>query len=181
MFTFLNFQNHHDHVYNNSWKFHRNQMNHVCSCRESATPSTTASTMFNFFFNFQNHREHVYNNFWKFHRNRMNRVCFCKATPGNPASTIFKFLNFQNHRDHVYNNLWKFHRNQMNRVCSCRESATPSTTASTMFNFFKIFKSTPGVLQQLVKVSSQSDERCVLLYGDTHRQRACLQLLKVSS
>ena len=31
-------------------------MNRVCSC---ATPSFTASTMFNFFLNFQNHRDHV--------------------------------------------------------------------------------------------------------------------------
>ena len=92
----------------------------------------------------------------------MNDVCSCKATPGTPASTIFKFLNFHNHREHVYNNLWKFHRNRMNGrpMCSYRESATPGTPASTIFKFPKPPRE---CLQQLVKASSQSDERCVLL------------------
>ena len=88
-----------------------------------------------------------------------------RATPVTPASTIFKFLNFQNHREHVYNNFWKFHRNRMNGACSCRESATPGTPASTIFKFFKFPKPPQECLQQLVKVSPQSDERCVLLYG----------------
>ena len=87
------------------------------------------------------------------------------------------FLNFQNHREHVYNNFWKLHRNRMNGACSCWEGATPGTPASTIFKFFKFPKPPRGCLQQLVKVSSQSDERCGLLYGtdrqtdtQTHRQ-----------
>ena len=43
---FLNFQNHREHVYNNIWKFHRNRMNGVCSCK--ATTDTPASTIFKF-------------------------------------------------------------------------------------------------------------------------------------
>ena len=71
------------------------------------------------------------------------------------------FLYFQNHCEHVYN-LWIFHRNRMNGVCSCRESATPDTPASTIFKFFKFPKPPRACLQQFLKVSSQSDERCVL-------------------
>ena len=72
--NFLNFQNHPRNFYNNLWKFHRNRMNGVCPCRESAIPGTPASTTFNFL-NFQNHPGDVYNNLWKFNRNRMNGVC----------------------------------------------------------------------------------------------------------
>ena len=82
---------------------------------------------------------------------------------------FLNFLNFQNHREHVYNNFWKFNRNRMNGACSCRESETPGTPASRIFKFFKFPKPPQECLQQLVKVSSQSDERSVLLYGK-HRQ-----------
>ena len=41
--------------------------------------------------------------------------------------------------------------------------------ASTILKFFKFPKPPRECLQQLVKVSSQSDERCGLLY-DTHTQ-----------
>ena len=81
------------------------------------------------------------------------------------------YFNFQNHREHFSNNLCKFHRNLMNGVCPCRESATPGTPACTIFKFFKFPKAPRECLQQLVKVSSQSDERCGLLYGTyTERQ-----------
>ena len=114
------------------------------------------------FLNFQSHFEYVYNN-WKFHRNRMNAVCSCRATPGTPASTIFiliLFLIYKNHREHVYNNFWKCHRNWVNGVSSC--TATPGTPASTIFKFSKFPKPSRAGLQ-ILKVSSQSDERCVLL------------------
>ena len=41
---FLNFQDHREYVYNNLWKFHRNRINGMCSCK--ATPITPASTIF---------------------------------------------------------------------------------------------------------------------------------------
>ena len=43
--------------------------------------------------------------------------------------------------------------------------ATPSTPASTISKCLKFPKPPQVFLQQLVKVSSQSDEQCVLLYG----------------
>ena len=52
----------------------------------------------------------------------------------------------------------------MNGACSCRENATPGTPASTIINFFKFPKPPRECLEQLVKSSSQSDERCGLLY-----------------
>ena len=42
-FFIFYFQNHREHVYNNLWKFHRNRMNGVRSCR--ATPGTPTSTI----------------------------------------------------------------------------------------------------------------------------------------
>ena len=130
-----------------------------------ATPDTSASTIF-YFLNFQNYREHVYNNLWKFHRNRMNGVCSCRATPSTPASTYFiYFLKFPKSSLACLLQLcWKFHRNRMNVVCSCRERATPCTPASTVFTFLKFPKPPRACLQQLVKVSSQSGKRPVLLY-----------------
>ena len=78
-----------------------------------------------------------------------------------------------------YNNLWKLHRNRMNGVCSytghTHTHTTPNTPASIIFNFFKCPKPPRGCLLQLVKVSSRSDKRCVLLYGThthTHTQIA---------
>ena len=50
----------------------------------------------------------------------------------------------------------------MNGVCSCK--TTPGTPASTIFKIFTFPKS-PRECLQLVKVSSQSDKRCVLVYG----------------
>ena len=132
LFNFLNFQNHREHVYNNLWKFHRNRMNGVCSCRERTTPGTPPSIVF-YFLNFQNHGEHVYNNLWKYHRNRRSGVCSYtehthththRNTHTQVAYTDIDFiyrLNFQHHREHVYNNFWKFHRNRMNGVCSYTE------------------------------------------------------------
>ena len=76
-------------------------------------------------------------------------------------------LDFQNHRERVCNNFWKLHLNRMNGVCSCK--VTPGTPASTILKFFKFPKPPRACLQQFLKVSSQSDERCVLLYG-TDRQ-----------
>ena len=140
------------------------------------------------FLNFQKQRAHVYNNLWKFHRNQMNGVGPCKGKcntvySDHDFSLISKVkcakfhqdrkvgqhrilhlvqflisLNFQNHREHVTNNLWKFHRNLINAVCSCM--ATPATSGSTIF----ISKITASIcLQQLFKISAQSDERFVLL------------------
>ena len=60
----------------------------------------------------------------------------CAPVREHRVHQLVQFLNLQNHGDHVYNNSRKFHRNQMNRMCSYKESATPSSTASTMFNFF---------------------------------------------
>ena len=97
----LNFLHHRKHVYNNFWKFHRNQMNGVCSNTGHTHTHTHTHTHIAYTdidvyiycrLNFQYHREHVYNNFWKLHRNRMNGVCSCResATLDTPASTIFK-------------------------------------------------------------------------------------------
>ena len=52
-----------------------------------------------------------------------------------------------------------------------------NTPASTIFNFFKFPKPPRACLQQFLKVSSQQDERCVLLYG-THQ---VLQLVQFSN
>ena len=126
---------------------------------------------FSNFLNFQNHRGNVYNNLWKFHRNRMNGMCSYtghththaqKKTHTHTKTLIFIYrLNFQDHREHFYNNFWKLRRNRMNGVCSCR--TTPNTPASTIFKFLKFPKSPRACLQQFLKVSSQSEERCVLL------------------
>ena len=83
------------------------------------------------------------------------RCVLLYGTQTHTKTLIFIYrLNFQNYRE--------LRRNQMNRVCSC---ATPCTPASTIFKFFKFPKPPRECLQQLVKVSSQSDEECLLLYG----------------
>ena len=47
--------------------------------RESATPGTPASTIFNFL-NFKNHPGNGYNNLWKFHLSRIKRCVFLYGT-----------------------------------------------------------------------------------------------------
>ena len=54
----------------------------------------------------------------------------------------------------------------------CR--AAPDTSASTIFNFLKFPKPPRACFQQLVKVSSQSDEWCMLLI----RQHRVLELVQ---
>ena len=125
------------------------------------------------FLNFQNHREHIYINSWKIHRNRMNGVFSYTGhthahrhahthAHAHTKTLIFIYrLNLKNHRKNVYNNFWKLRRNRMNGVCCCK--ATPDTPASTIFKIFIFPKPPWACWQYLVKVSSQSDERCVLL------------------
>ena len=155
LFIFFYFQNHHEHVWNNLSKFHRNRMNAVCSCR--ATPGTRASTIFFI-------SKTTASMFTTFESYITIGWTVCAPVRQHRVLQLVQFLNSQNHREHVSNNLWKFHRNRMNGVCSCKERATPGTPASTIFKFFKIPKP-PRACFQLVKVSSQSDERCELLYG----------------
>ena len=107
----------------------------MCSCRENATPSTTASTMFNFFLNFQNHRGHVTTTCESF-----IAIGWTVCAPIGTQTLIF-----------IYK----------------------------LYIYIKFPKPPRACLQQLLKVSSQSDERCVLLCGThththTHADRQTL-------
>ena len=81
---FLNFQNHHGHVYNNLWKFHRNRMNGVCSY-------TGHRHDFYIYIKFPKPLRACLQQLVKVKSQSMNGVCSYKATLGTPASTIFKF------------------------------------------------------------------------------------------
>ena len=90
-----------------------------------------------------------------------------RTTSGTPVQ-FFHFLNFQNHGDHVYNNLWSF---IAIRWILCAPSRTTSgTPASIILFYFLLFPKPLRTCLQLAKVSSQSDKRCVLVYG-TYRYR----------
>ena len=170
IFNFLNFQNHHEHVHNNLCKFYRSQTNGVCSCRERAPPGTPASTIFTFL-NFQNHREHVYNNLCKFYHSQTNGVCPCRemATPGTPASTISKTCAsmFTITCESFIAIGWT--------VCAPIRDRHTNTHTDIFYiiMLIKLAKPSRACLQQLLKVTSQSDEWCVLLV----RQHRVLQLV----